>query len=306
MHLKEIDANLLVVLDSLLVDASVTKAAERLGRSPSAVSHALANLREIFQDELFVRAGQRLVATAKAQELAPTVHIICAGIEGLLRPEIPFEPQLQERTFIFACPQTYELSVLGETRRTVRQAAAGIDLECRPYDSEQSLEDLRQNTVQFVVTEDAPREDAADFVWRPFNSERYVTVGSAGHPSAGKRVSKTAFEKLEHILIAREADAPKPVLAHLECHGVAADKLQIVPSVFTALLLALESDSLATLPQSTFRAVGEKLDLAEIKPPFPQFEVQTYIGWHRSQDRDECHEWVRSQLLNGAMANGKD
>ena len=86
MHLKEVDANLLVILDALLVDASVTRAAERLGRSASAISHALAKLREIFADELFVRAGQRLVPTAKAQELAPTVHVILAGMESLLRP----------------------------------------------------------------------------------------------------------------------------------------------------------------------------------------------------------------------------
>ena len=82
MHLREVDANLLVTLDALLVDASVTRAAERLGRSASAISHALAKLREIFADELFVRAGQRLVPTAKALELAPTVHVILAGMEA--------------------------------------------------------------------------------------------------------------------------------------------------------------------------------------------------------------------------------
>ena len=92
MHLREIDANLLVTLDALLVDASVTRAAERLGRSASAISHSLAKLREIFADELFVRAGQRLVPTAKALELAPTVHVILAGMESLLRPAKPFDP----------------------------------------------------------------------------------------------------------------------------------------------------------------------------------------------------------------------
>ncbi len=302
MHLKEIDANLLVVLDSLLVDASVTKAAERLGRSPSAVSHALANLREIFQDDLFVRAGQRLVPTAKATELAPTVHVLCAGIEGLLRPTVPFEPELQERTFVFACPQTYEMSVLGETRRAIRSEAPSIDLECRPFDGEQSLEDLRQNKVQFVVTQDNPRGDVADFVWQPFKRDHYVTVCAGSHPQAGRRLGKTAFSALEHILVAPEADGAKAALAHLESHNIAADKLQVVPSVLTALLLALESDSLATLPASTFRALGDRLGMAEIKPPFPLLRVQTYIGWHRSMDRDECHEWVRGRLLGNKAA----
>ena len=92
MYLKELDANLIVVLDALLIDASVTRAAERLGRSPSAVSHALSHLRVIFADELFVRAGQRLVPTARASSLAPAVHVIVSGMESLLRPETPFDP----------------------------------------------------------------------------------------------------------------------------------------------------------------------------------------------------------------------
>ena len=102
MHLREVDANLLVTLDALLVDASVTRAAERLGRSASAISHALAKLREIFADELFVRAGQRLVPTAKALELAPTVHVILAGMESLLRPSKPFDPSETSRDFAIA------------------------------------------------------------------------------------------------------------------------------------------------------------------------------------------------------------
>src|SRR4029078_2497087 len=94
MHLREVDANLLVTLDALLVDASVTRAAERLGRSSSAISHPLAKLRQIFAGERFVRAGQNLVRTAKAVELAPTVHVILAGMESLLRPSKPFDPSL--------------------------------------------------------------------------------------------------------------------------------------------------------------------------------------------------------------------
>ena len=109
MHLREVDANLLVTLDALLVDASVTRAAERLGRSASAISHALAKLREIFADELFVRAGQKLVPTAKALELAPTVHVILAGMESLLRPSKPFDPSQTSRDFAVAASEAGEL-----------------------------------------------------------------------------------------------------------------------------------------------------------------------------------------------------
>ena len=117
MHLKEVDANLLVTLDALLVDASVTRAAERLGRSASAISHALAKLREIFDDELFVRAGQKLVPTAKALELAPTVHVILAGMESLLRPNKPFDPSLSVRDFAIAAGEASELILVQPLRQ---------------------------------------------------------------------------------------------------------------------------------------------------------------------------------------------
>src|SRR5665648_75768 len=123
MHLKEVDANLLVTLDALLVDASVTRAAERLGRSASAISHALAKLREIFADELFVRAGQTLVPTAKAMELAPTVHVILAGRERLLRPSQPFDPSLARRDFAVAASEAGELILVQPLRPRLQHLA---------------------------------------------------------------------------------------------------------------------------------------------------------------------------------------
>ena len=124
MHLREVDANLLVTLDALLVDASVTRAAERLGRSASAISHALAKLREIFADELFVRAGQKLVPTAKAMELAPTVHVILAGMESLLRPSKPFDPSETSRDFAVPASEAGELILVQPLRQRLRSSGA--------------------------------------------------------------------------------------------------------------------------------------------------------------------------------------
>jgi DNA-binding transcriptional LysR family regulator len=126
MHLRKVDANLLVTLDALLVDASVTRAAERLGRSSSAISHALAKLREIFADELFVRAGQRLVPTAKALELAPTVHVILAGMESLLRPSKPFDPSETSRDFAVAASEAGELMLVQPLRQRLNRLAPSV------------------------------------------------------------------------------------------------------------------------------------------------------------------------------------
>ena len=149
MHLKEVDANLLVTLDALLVDASVTRAAERLGRSASAISHALAKLREIFADELFVRAGQKLVPTAKALELAPTVHVILAGMESLLRPSKPFDPSLALRDFAVAASEAGELILVQPLRQRLAQLAPNVRAGWMPPHREENIGGAPQRPLSF-------------------------------------------------------------------------------------------------------------------------------------------------------------
>ena len=151
MHLKEVDANLLVTLDALLVDASVTRAAERLGRSASAISHALAKLREIFADELFVRAGQKLVPTAKALELAPTVHVILAGMESLLRPSKPFDPSLAVRDFAIAASEAGELILVQPLRQRLQQLAPSVRAGWMPSHRDENTDALRHGRCHFVI-----------------------------------------------------------------------------------------------------------------------------------------------------------
>jgi len=297
MHLKELDANLLVVLDALLTDASVTKAAERLGRSPSAVSHALANLRELFHDELFVRAGQRLVPTAKATELAPTVHVIVMGIEGLLRPGTPFEPRSQQRNLVLACREPYELTLLHELRRAIKECAPGVTLTWKALNGEASFEDLRLGRIQYLIQEGSPVEDAADFVWHHLFDETYVTLGARGHPLQDRDISKGDFADYEHILVAPSEGAANPVHEHFAHHGIATSDATRASSLFVGLFLAHDSEALVTVPHSVAKAVGEGLALRRIQQPFAPLVVQNHLCWHRSQDRDECHQWLREQLI---------
>ncbi len=152
MHLREVDANLLVTLDALLVDASVTRAAERLGRSASAISHALAKLREIFADELFVRAGQKLVPTAKALELAPTVHVILAGMESLLRPNKPFDPSETSRDFAVAASEAGRAHAAAAAAPAAAPASTErASVGWMPSHREENIDALRHGRCHFVI-----------------------------------------------------------------------------------------------------------------------------------------------------------
>jgi DNA-binding transcriptional LysR family regulator len=298
MHLKELDANLLVVLDALLIDASVSRAAERLGRSPSAVSHALANLRQLFDDELFVRAGQRLVATARARQLAPAVHVIVAGMESLLRPAAPFDPASQERAFTLACGESLELTLLPRMRMELAHSAPGISLSClRP--AAQAHEDLRQGRVHFRIG-GAMEEDAADLCWQPLFTDRLATFAAPGHALCGAAPSVEQFAAAGHVVVESLEGAGGGIESRLAELGHAPKVIARTGSVFAGVFLALEEGALVSIPDSVAKAVSSRVPLGGVRQPFAAIEYPVGLGWHRSLDRDECHEWLRQRFVEAA------
>ena len=250
MHLREVDANLLVTLDALLVDASVTRAAERLGRSASAISHALAKLREIFADELFVRAGQKLVPTAKAMELAPTVHVILAGMESLLRPNKPFDPSDSLARFRRGRERG------GRAHPAAAAPPAACDLRRRacasdwmPSHREENIDALRNGRCHFVIDIEGGLAPAPDIRVLKLFDDTLVTLARQKHPLAKRKVKAELFAAADHIEV-----NSLPALEFID-GALGADKLACnvssrVSSVLVGLLLALNNDVLLTLPAS--------------------------------------------------------
>ena len=193
MRLKEVDANLLVTLDALLVDASVTRAAERLGRSASAISHALAKLREIFDDELFVRAGQRLVPTAKALELAPTVHVILAGMESLLRPSNPFDPSLSVREFAAASSEAGELILVEPLRKRLESAAPNVHVNWAPSHRDETVDALRTARRHFVIDIEGALVNAPDVRVAKLFDDTLATLARPGHAFTKRKPDAATF-----------------------------------------------------------------------------------------------------------------
>ena len=308
MHLKELDANLLVVLDALLVDASVTKAAERLGRSPSAVSHALSNLRQVFGDELFVRAGQRLVPTAKALDVAPTVHVIVSGIESLLRPNKPFEPGTQERALSIACDEIHAMTVLRELRVSIAKVAPGVVLNWSPMYSEQRLDALRTGEVDLVLSAGAPPQTSADFEWQELGPEAYAVLAPRAETDDGGTPSADELSFREAILLAPSTAALGEVTEHFAQQGVLAGTTEPAESVFLGALKALEGNRLLVLPTRLAHELMSHFELQELELPIPSLDVPVHLGWHKSLDRDECHRWIRAEIaaLAGRSQKSED
>jgi DNA-binding transcriptional LysR family regulator len=300
MHLKEVDANLLVTLDALLVDASVTRAAERLGRSASAISHALAKLREIFNDELFVRAGQRLVPTAKALELAPTVHVILAGMESLLRPSKPFDPSLSLREFAAASSEAGELILVEPLRQRLHSLAPSVRVSWTPLNRDETIDALRNARSHFVIDLEGAPVSAPDVRVAKLFDDTLATLVHPGHPFATRKPRAATFAAADHVAV-----NTLPTLDLMD-RALAKDRLSCnvsshVSSALVGVLVTLNSDALLTLPSSLAAILETQFGLVRIAQPVPQVAFPLRLLWHSSYDRDECHQWVRGELAKIAQ-----
>jgi DNA-binding transcriptional LysR family regulator len=303
MHLREVDANLLVTLDALLVDASVTRAAERLGRSSSAISHALAKLREIFADELFVRAGQKLVPTAKAMELAPTVHVILAGMESLLRPNKPFDPSETSRDFAVAASEAGELMLLQPLRQRLRPQAPSVKVGWMSSHREENIDALRNGRCHFVIDIEGALLQAPDIRVLKLFDDTLVTLARQEHKLAEREAKPDVFAAADHIEV-NSLPAIELLDRELGAEKLSCNVSSRVSSVLVGLLLALNSDALLTVPASLASILERQFGLARIRPPFGPIALPLRLMWHSSYDRDECHEWVRGEFANLAREMG--
>lgn len=305
MHLRELDTNLLVVLDALLVETSVTRAAERLGRSPSAVSHALAKLRYLFDDDLFVRAGQRLVPTSKAVSIAPTVHVIVSGMESLLRPTRPFDPSTEKRKFSITGHESHEFSLVDRVRTDGAKLAPGIEMNWASIPTSETLNALRQGTVHLAIREDEPDTGSNEFPRQHLFDDALVTLARKDHPIHQKGWSKPSRNTFEHIVAKTENDGDSVGVQLADKLRNLGYRIQTTSSVFGALLRAAERDILVTVPQSASLPQADKLNLLLVEQPFERVVRPLYLVWHRSFDRDECHRWFR-QLVAATATSDPD
>jgi DNA-binding transcriptional LysR family regulator len=300
MHLKEVDANLLVTLDALLVDASVSRAAERLGRSASAISHALAKLREIFADELFVRAGQRLVPTAKALELAPTVHVILAGMESLLRPNKPFDPSLSVRDFAAAASEAGEMILVEPLRQRLHSLAPSVRVSWTPSRRDENIDALRNARCHFVIDIEETLATAPDVRMLKLFDDKLVTLARPRHPFARRKPKRDAFAAAGHVAV-NTLPTLEPINRALAADRLSCNIASQVSSVLVGLLVTLNGDALLTLPASLATILEKQFGLVRIAQSLPPIAFPVRLMWHSSYDRDECHQWLREELAKIAQ-----
>lgn len=293
MQLSAMDLNLLVALDALLETGSVKKAAQRLALSASATSHTLARLRDLLDDPLLVRSGQKLVLTPRAERLRPRVRALVEDIAEVLAPEPAFDPARLQRTFTIAATDHMSGLVMEPLSRTLAQAAPGVNLYLLPVYRD-TMDRLRDGSLDVAMG--AFPSHPPDVLAEAVFLDRYVCVLRKGHPALRKRLDVRAYAALEHMLIAPQGVPVGRIDHELRALGHERRVARTVPHFHLAPRIVASSDYVVTMSLRVARDAASRFPLEIVDLPFPLPEYPLKQLWHRRHEADPALAWLRAQI----------
>ncbi len=297
MYIYGIDANLLVSLDALLREASVTKAAKRVGLTQSAMSHTLGRLREHLGDPLLVRAGRHMVRTAKGEALAPRVARLVEDMSRVFAPDEGFDPAGLARAFALRTTDHVQYVLMPEIDVLLNREAPYVDLLVTSL-SEHGIESLRSGTCELAVGVFSGLP--ADIHQQALFSDRFVCMVRADHPVLATGLSLAAYCDLPHVLVAPRGTPRGTVDEYLAERGRRRRIARMVPHFLVAPLLVASSDAVITVSERLAQRLAPQHGLAIVEPPAALPSYTLNMAWHERHQADPAHLWLRDLMVRAA------
>lgn len=299
--MENVDLNLLLALDVLLDEGSVTTAARRLGLSTSAMSRTLARLRAVTGDPLLVRAGRGLVPTPHAMSLRDRVHALTREVQATLRPRTdPLDLAVLERTFTLRANEDFIRFFSVPLCAAVAEAAPRVRLRFALKPNKDPAP-LREGLIdlEIGVIESAAPEMRTRLLFR----DHFVGVARTGHPLlAGRGVTARRYAASRHVVVSRKAQVTGPVDEALQALGLRRTISVVVPAHADAMRLARQSDLVALVPSFCLgRGLADSPAMAaglrSFELPVRTPDINISALWHPRMDADPAHGWLRQMVV---------
>lgn len=298
MRFKRFDLNLLVVLDALLRERSVSKAAEHLNLSQPATSAALGRLREYFHDDILVLRGKRMVPTPHAQGIAPIVEKALADIEALITASTVFDPATSQRTFRICTSDYITVVLLLPLLAELEKTAPNLRIEIRSP-SPEALPALERGEIDFLLTPE--QYTAKEHPRQLLFEERHVVIGWKKNPVLRVPLTEEAFFEQGQVIMAL-SHAPsfaEQAMGELNRRR----RIDVVCSSFLAVPWLLPNTRrLALMHERLARIMVDKHPLAIAPLPFAFPLMREMVQYHAARDTDGGIQWFLQRLLERAAA----
>lgn len=299
VHPGAFDLNLLVALDALLSEASVTRAAARIGVTQSAASHALSRLRKLTGDELLVRSRDGMVPTIRAEAMRAPLRRALDALTGTLSSPRAFDPKTARLRLFIGTSDYSELVLLPRVMARLVREAPGVELRVLAVGREPASE-LATGKLDFVIMPVQAGDDSQGVRGRQLFHDRFVCVVRRDHPLAKKKtLTLSAFSEAAHALVSpweTEGGYVDDALARLGLHRKVA---VAVPHFLVAPHIVASSDLLLTIAERVAAVVEGPLGLAVLSPP-RELELAGFTNsllWHERTHDDPARRWIRDVIV---------
>lgn len=301
VNLSRVDLNLLVHLDALLSERSVTRAASRVGIGQSAMSHNLARLRELFGDELLTRGPEGLRLTPRAVMLVEPVRTTLSQVQTIVTREKDFDPATAERTFRFGLPDSMEILIIPALLARLREVAPGVHLRLYNIDSSKLLDDLDADELDLAIGYDVFPQGQVHHKRRLLFNESYLCMFNAERTGVtSAQIALEDYVRLPHILTSlRPTRSVRGVVDDaLEKLGLQRTVVLTTPRFLTVPALVARAPVVVTMHARLARLFAAELKLSLSPPPINLSDVAVSLLWHASYDHDPSHAWLRRTVVD--------
>ena len=290
--LRGVDLNLLTVFDAVMQEQNITRAAHNLGMSQPAVSNAVARLKVMFNDELFMRQGRGIQPTQRARQLFGPIRQALQ----LIRNELPssvFQPESSTRLFKLAICSPCDMRFAPRIMESINEQAPSVQLHLDAEFDRLLSERMRYQEIDFVI--DYARFDDQGFSSTEIFKDELVVIASKTHPRIQGGVSAEQLINEKHAKLSRvhgQRSFSEQAYRELDCQAA------YEGSSLSNLLYVVSQSQLVTIAPRWMAENAVNSDQLQILDlPFENKEISGYLSWHESSEKDKGHIWLRDQLM---------
>jgi DNA-binding transcriptional LysR family regulator len=299
MNLRNLDLNLILVLDALLRDRSTTLAGQRIGLSQPAVSQALRRLRHSLNDPLFVRHGQRLEPTDYATSLATPLRELLDRLEGLLSGPEEFDPSVLVENFRISGSDFFADMLMPQLIDRMAKEAPNVIIQMVDLVPDNYVETLESYEVDIALI---PQMNHPEWIeWQPLFNSSFAVIARKGNPrlarhriGPGEIIPMDLFCDFGHILFSPEGNLRAMGDTALARVGRQRKVVTTLPTFHGVCRATARSDHVALIPQQLGHFVASDLGLEIYEPPMPMPLPLIGMIWHKRSSRSPPHRWLRS------------
>ena len=294
MNLAAVDLNLLVALDALLHERSVTRAAKQVGLTQPAMSNALARLRALLNDPVLVRTAHGMQPTPRAEGLAvPLAEALRQIRDDILTPTM-FDPKVARHTFNIATADYEMLVLVPALVDYLARHAPGIRLHFSVPKGRLPAMDLAHGHIDLMIG--IHQESHQGLFQAQILQDTYLCALSADHPHAKIPLTLARYAAMDHMLISPFGGMTGIVDEVLLTHGLTRSVKLAVPHFALAPFILMRTRYVLTLPKRTAHLFASHLPLILVKPPVEIDGFSEFMFWHERSHADPAHKWLRETI----------